>query len=348
MTAIEIDGLTKRYGDVTAVSDLSLTVHSGEVFGFLGPNGAGKSTTINAMLDFTKPTSGSIRVFGHDAQAEPTAIRHRAGLLLEGYGAYPRLTGREHVQHAIDTKDAADDPDELLARVGLTDDADRRAGTYSKGMRQRMAIAVALVGDPDLLVLDEPSTGLDPNGARMLREVVREEAASGTTVFFSSHILEQVEAVADRVGILLDGELTAEGALSDLRGAFETGVTVSLSVSDVTMDLLGALREIDGVEDVSPRDQEIEVRCVGDGETKLRVLNAASDHGVYRDFEIDETSLGDVFSEYTEGDGAPLGDGDGGNGGNGGNTTATTQTRTNGGTTAGSGGRTTESEGGDR
>jgi ABC-2 type transport system ATP-binding protein len=301
MSTIEIDGLTKRYGDVTAVSDLSLTVESGEVFGFLGPNGAGKSTTINTMLDFTKPSAGSIRVFGYDAQERPTAIRRRAGLLLEGYGAYPRLTGREHVEHAIDTKDAADDPDALLERVGLTDDADRRAGEYSKGMRQRMAIAVALVGDPDLLVFDEPSTGLDPNGARMLREVVREEAADGTTVFFSSHILEQVEAVADRVGILLDGELAAEGDLDDLRNAFGAGVSLGVSVDEVSMDLLGTLREIDGVEDVSPLDERIEVRCDGDGATKLAVLNAVSDAGVYRDFSVEQTSLDDVFSEYTNG-----------------------------------------------
>lgn len=299
MSVIEIDGFEKRYGDVTAVSDLSLTVEDGEVFGFLGPNGAGKSTTINAMLDFTKPTAGSIRLFGTDAQDHPTAIRRRAGLLLEGYGAYPRLTGREHVEHAIETKDADDDPDALLERVGLVD-ADRRAGEYSKGMRQRMAIAVALVGDPDLLVFDEPSTGLDPNGARMLREIVREEAADGTTVFFSSHILDQVEAVADRAGILLDGELAAVGTLAGLSETFETETTITLSVDDVSVSLLDSLDEIDGVLSVTPLDTRIEVRCNADGDTKLAVLQTASEAGVYRDFDVEEPSLEDAFSRYTE------------------------------------------------
>ena len=271
------------------------------MFGFLGPNGAGKSTTINAMLDFTKPTSGRIEVFGHDANHESLAIRRRSGLLLEGYGAYPNLTGREHVEHAIETKDADDDPDELLARVGLTDAADRRAGGYSKGMRQRMAIAVALVGDPDLLVLDEPSTGLDPNGARTLRELVREERARGATVFFSSHILEQVEAVADRIGILLDGRLAAVGGVDELRRELGAGTTVDLSVSATPDALHRELRALDGVDEVTARDGHLEVRCDGAGETKLRVLTTVSNAGVYEDFTVSEASLDDVFSRYTGG-----------------------------------------------
>lgn len=301
MSVIEIDRLTKRYGDVTAVDGLSLSVESGEVFGFLGPNGAGKSTTINAMLDFTSPTSGSVRVFGHDAHAESVAVRRRSGLLLEGYGAYPRLTGREHIEYAIETKDADDDPDELLERVGLLAEADRRAGGYSKGMRQRMAIAVALVGTPDLLVLDEPSTGLDPNGARRLRDIVTAEADRGATVFFSSHILEQVEAVADRIAILRGGELEAIGGVADLRERLGTGTTIELAVTDATDELRDRLRVLDGVRGVNAQNGTVAVACDGRGETKLGVLNAAADAGVYRDFKVRETSLDDVFSQYTEG-----------------------------------------------
>ena len=301
MSAIEIDRLTKRYGDVTAVDGLSLSVESGEVFGFLGPNGAGKSTTINAMLDFTTPSSGSVRVFGHDAHEESVAVRRRSGLLLEGYGAYPRLTGYEHVEHAIATKDADDDPLELLERVGLVEAADRRAGGYSKGMRQRMAIAIALVGRPDLLVLDEPSTGLDPNGARRLREVVTAEADRGATVFFSSHILEQVEAVADRIAILRGGELEAVGGVRELRERLGTGTTVELDVTNTTDELHDRLRVLDGVSDVTARNGTVAVACDGRGETKRKVLNAAADAGVYRDFTVREASLDDVFSQYTEG-----------------------------------------------
>jgi ABC-2 type transport system ATP-binding protein len=300
MSLIEIDDFTKRFGRVTAVDGLSLEVEDGEVFGFLGPNGAGKSTTINAMLDFTKPTSGEIRVFGRDANRESVAVRERSGLLLEGYGAYPRLTGREHVQHAIDTKDADDDPDGLLDRVGLLDDADRRAGGYSKGMRQRMALAVALVGEPDLLVLDEPSTGLDPNGARTLREVVREEADRGATVFFSSHILEQVDAVADRIGILLDGSLVAVGEVGQLQQDLGAGATLSVWVSSVPEALLADLRELAGVHEITVRHGRIEIDCDGRGETKLRTLNATADAGVFENFEVRDASLSDVFSKYTE------------------------------------------------
>ena len=301
MSVIEIDRLTKRYGDVTAVDGLSLSVEPGGVFGFLGPNGAGKSTTINAMLDFTTPSSGSVRVFGHDAHEESVAVRRRSGLLLEGYGAYPRLTGYEHVEHAIATKDADDDPLELLERVGLVEAADRRAGGYSKGMCQRMAIAVALVGRPDLLVLDEPSTGLDPNGARRLREVVTAEADRGATVFFSSHILEQVEAVADRIAILRGGELEAVGGVSELRERLGTGTTVELDVTNTTDELHDRLRVLDGVSDVTARNGTVAVACDGRGETKRKVLNAAADAGVYRDFTVREASLDDVFSQYTEG-----------------------------------------------
>jgi ABC-2 type transport system ATP-binding protein len=301
MSVIEIDRLTKRYGDVTAVDGLSLSVESGEVFGFLGPNGAGKSTTINAMLDFTTPSSGSVRVFGHDAHEESVAVRRRSGLLLEGYGAYPRFTGYEHVEHAIATKDADDDPLELLERVGLVEAANRRAGGYSKGMRQRMAIAVALVGRPDLLVLDEPSTGLDPNGARRLREVVTAEADRGATVFFSSHILEQVEAVADRIAILRGGELEAVGGVRELRERLGTGTTVELDVTNTTDELHDRLRVLDGVSDVTARNGTVAVACDGRGETKRKVLNAAADAGVYRDFTVREASLDDVFSQYTEG-----------------------------------------------
>ena len=301
MSVIEVDRLTKRYGDVTAVDGLSLSVEPGEVFGFLGPNGAGKSTTINAMLDFTTPSSGSVRVFGHDAHEESVAVRRRSGLLLEGYGAYPRFTGYEHVEHAIATKDADDDPLELLERVGLVEAADRRAGGYSKGMRQRMAIAVALVGRPDLLVLDEPSTGLDPNGARRLREVVTAEADRGATVFFSSHILEQVEAVADRIAILRGGELEAVGGVRELRERLGTGTTVELDVTNTTDELHDRLRVLDGVSDVTARNGTVAVACDGRGETKRKVLNAAADAGVYRDFTVREASLDDVFSQYTEG-----------------------------------------------
>ena len=303
MPTIECRGVTKRYGDVVAVRDLDLTVPEGEVFGFLGPNGAGKSTTINLLLDFVRPTSGEVRVLGRDARAESVAVRERTGVLPEGFDVYERLTGRQHVEFAVESKDAADDPQAVLERVGIAAAADRRAGGYSKGMRQRLALGMALVGQPDLLILDEPSTGLDPNGAREMREIVREEHARGATVFFSSHILGQVEAVCDRVGILRDGELVAEDSVEGLREAVGTDARLRVSVDGVPDGALDAVRAVDGVSSARVDGDRVVVDCA-DG-AKTGVLGALEEAGAtVRDFETEEASLEDLFLAYTSDEGA--------------------------------------------
>ena len=316
MAAIELDGVTKRFEDVTAVSDLSLTVEEGEVFGFLGPNGAGKSTTINVLLDFVRPTSGTVTVLGHDAREESIAVRERTGVLPEGFDVYDRLTGRAHVEFAVDSKEVDVDPDAVLERVGLADAADRKAGGYSKGMRQRLALAMALVGDPDLLILDEPSSGLDPAGAKEMREIVLSEADRGTTVFFSSHILEQVEAVCDRVGILRGGELVAVDSIDGLRGASDADATLHITVgAAVGDDLLAELRGLTGVSSVD-RDGDDALRVGCDSDAKTTVVTTLEDDGIpVDDFSTQEASLEDLFLAYTEDDGAVADSPDGGEAG---------------------------------
>ena len=301
MAAIELDGVTKRFEDVTAVSDLSLTVEEGEVFGFLGPNGAGKSTTINLLLDFVRPTAGTVTVLGHDAREESVAVRERTGVLPEGFDVYDRLTGRAHVEFAVDSKEVDADPDAVLERVGLGDAADRKAGGYSKGMRQRLALAMALVGDPDLLILDEPSSGLDPAGAKEMREIVLAEADRGTTVFFSSHILEQVEAVCDRVGILREGELVAVDSIDGLRTASDTDASLRITVgAAVNDDLFAELRGLPGVDSVD-RDGDDALRVGCDSDAKTTVVTTLEDNGVpVDDFSTQEASLEDLFLAYTE------------------------------------------------
>jgi ABC-2 type transport system ATP-binding protein len=302
MPAIELTDVTKRYGDVTALQSLDLNVEEGEIYGFLGPNGAGKSTTIDVLLDFVRPTSGEARVLGMDAQRESQAIRQRIGVLPEGFHVYERLTGRQHVNFAIQSKDADDDPDELLERVGIPDAADRKAGGFSKGMQQRLALAIALVGDPELLILDEPSTGLDPNGAREMREIITEEADRGATVFFSSHILEQVEAVCDRVGILKAGELVAEDTIEGLRDAAGTGTTLSVTVDAATDEAIAAARGVPGVTNVAVNGDRLTVTT--ESAAKTDVLDAIEATGVeVVDFATEEASLDDVFAAYTEGQG---------------------------------------------
>ncbi|MFC6827142.1 ABC transporter ATP-binding protein [Halopelagius fulvigenes] len=303
MAAIELDGVTKRYEDVTAVSDLSLTVDDGEVFGFLGPNGAGKSTTINILLDFVRATEGTVRVLGHDAHRESVAVRARTGVLPEGFDVYDRLTGRAHVEFAMDSKGVEGDPDAVLRRVGIADAADRKAGGYSKGMRQRLALGMALVGDPDLLILDEPSSGLDPAGAKEMREIVLQEAERGTTVFFSSHVLEQVEAVCDRVGIMREGELVAEDTIEGLRDAVGTESTLRVTTAGDAIPDTDALTELDGVSSVSTDGETLLVSC--DGDAKTAVIGELESQGVeVTDFETREASLEDLFLAYTgRGDG---------------------------------------------
>jgi ABC-2 type transport system ATP-binding protein len=234
--AIRTEGLTKRYGSTAVVDSLDLVVDADEVFGFLGPNGAGKSTTIGMLLDYVRPTSGSVRVLGRDSR-DVVDVHRRLGVLPDRYGLYPDLTARQHLEFVVDTKGASDDPEALLARVGLADATDQQAATFSQGMEQRLALAMALVGTPDLLVLDEPFTGLDPHGVRTVREIVHEENERGAAVFFSSHVLGQVELVCDRVGIVHEGRLVASGTLDELRRRAD--VEADASVESVFVSLTG-------------------------------------------------------------------------------------------------------------
>jgi ABC-2 type transport system ATP-binding protein len=301
MTAIDATGVSKRYGAVHALDRVDLSVAEGETFGFLGPNGAGKSTFLNILLDFAKPSSGSVEIFGRDCQRESVAVRDRIGVLPEGYSVFDRLTGRQHVEYAIRSKEADDDPMEILDRVGIAAVADRKAGGYSKGMAQRLILGMALAGQPDLLLLDEPTTGLDPNGAAEMRRILKEENDRGATVFFSSHILEQVEAVCDRVGILQAGELVAVDTIQGLRESLGGGTKLVIEPDRLENGTLAKIRRIQGVETAVTEDgPTIEVTCTNDA--KMDILVALRDAGVeVVNFRTEEASLEDMFVEYTGG-----------------------------------------------
>lgn len=298
MVAIETTALTKRFGDVTAVESLDLQIEEGEIFGFLGPNGAGKSTTINMLLDFHRPTSGSATVLGHDAQAETDAIRRRVGVLPEGLELYGRLTAREHLNLCVRMKDAADDPDAVLDRVGLDDDGDRAVSGFSKGMAQRLALGMSLIGSPDLIILDEPTSGLDPNGIQEFRELLRSEAESGTTVFFSSHVLSEVEAVCDRVGIMNEGTLVALDTIDNLRDLAGSGGTVDLTLESVPEGL--ALEQIEGVTDVTIDGTDLRVVCRST-QAKINVIRRVDTQSTVTEMVVKEPSLEDLFNKYTNG-----------------------------------------------
>lgn len=234
MAAIEAGSLTKHYGNHIAINGIDLIVHRGEVFGLLGPNGAGKSTAINMLLGYVTPSEGAATVLGHDVQSEHRIIREKIGVVPERYALYERLTGLEHLKLAGGLKGVDVDTAAVLDRVGLSvNNAERRTAAYSTGMRQRLALGMAIIGDPELLILDEPTSGLDPHGVTLLKQLIREEAADGTAVFLSSHVLDYVESVCDRVGILNDGQLAAVGSIDELRNAADSESTDEVSLTEV-------------------------------------------------------------------------------------------------------------------
>ncbi|GIX50601.1 MAG: ABC transporter ATP-binding protein [Limisphaera sp.] len=219
---IETRGLTRRYGRQTAVDRLDLEVREGEIFGFLGPNGAGKTTTILMLLGLTEPTAGSARVLGHDPVLDPLPIKRQVGYLPENVGFYDDLTAWENLQYIADLNriprfEAARKIESALATVGLADVDDKPVGAFSRGMRQRLGIAELLVKDPRLMILDEPTLGLDPDGTLKMLDLIRDlNRSRGITVMFSSHLLDQVQRICHRVGIMIQGRLVALGTLEEL------------------------------------------------------------------------------------------------------------------------------------
>lgn len=293
MTVIQTTDLTKRYNSDPAVNDLDLEVKDGEVYGFLGPNGAGKSTTIDMLMNYTRPSTGTITVLGLDAQADASEIHARTGILPDQFGVYSTLTGREHVRYILDANNATGNPDAVLERVGLTDAVEKRAGGYSKGMQQRLGLAMAIAGEPELLILDEPFSGLDPYGVRLVRDVVAAERDRGATIFFSSHVLDQVERVCDRVGLLSNGHLIAEGTPLELREM--AGVQTQLHIETDTDDPpVHVLTDLADVQDVSVGSGQIQVTCPRTA--CYRVLETLDDSGFsIQSFDIEQGTIEDAF-----------------------------------------------------
>ena len=240
--AIEASGLTKRFGDHTAVDHLDLSIPQGHVYGFLGPNGAGKTTTMRMLTTLTSPTEGTATIMGSPLTDRESVTRH-IGYLPEEPPVYEELTGREQLSyvaflHDIPEDVAADRIENLLARLDITDDATRRISTYYKGMRQKIGLIQALLPEPAVLFLDEPTSGLDPRAARTVLNVLTELVDEETTVFLSTHILSVVDELADTIGVLHEGRLVAEGSPADLKRRAETGEerTLEQAFLEVTAD----------------------------------------------------------------------------------------------------------------
>ena len=239
---IALEGLTKTYGDFTAVDHLDLSIRKGEIFGLLGPNGAGKSTTILMMMGLTEPDQGNAKVCGIDPVRNPVEVKKKVGYLPEDVGFYNEYSGLENLVftarlNGADRETANKKALELLKRVGLQGVEQKKAGTYSKGMRQRLGLADVLIKDPEVIILDEPTLGIDPAGIRdFLDLIVHLSREEGITVLFSSHQLHQVQQVCDRVGIFVGGKLLAEGNIQSLAGQLFSGRHVQIEGVLVPLD----------------------------------------------------------------------------------------------------------------
>ncbi len=260
---VEVRGLVKTYGDITAVDDVDLTVDRGDVFGYLGPNGAGKTTSLRMMLGLIRPTAGSVRIFGRDPQLSVTALEGVAGF-VEAPRFYPYLDGRTNLRllAALDGGDAPTLVEEVLDVVELTGRGKDKVGGYSHGMRQRLGIAAALLRRPRLLILDEPATGLDPGGMRDMRLLIRRLADDGITVLLSSHLLAEVEELCNRVAIVRKGSIVYEGALDDLRRTAGASYRLRTTDDDRARRVCEAQPGIDAVE--TAPDGAITFRPAGD------------------------------------------------------------------------------------
>ena len=291
--AIETVGLTKRYKSVTAVDDLSFRVREGAVTGFLGPNGAGKTTTLRMVLGLARPSEGTATIQGR-RYVELDEPARTVGANLEVAGAHPGRSGRNHLRAlAAMAGLPASRVDEVLGLVELESAADRRAGKYSLGMRQRLGLAATLLGDPQVLVLDEPANGLDPQGIRWLRDFLRAMAAEGRTVLVSSHVLAEVAQTVDDVVVIDKGRLVTAGTLAEV-----TGGDRAVRVRAVEVDRLAAALDARGIEHHSADDGSLAVT----GATPREVGEAALAGGVaLTELRETEASLEEVFLQLVGG-----------------------------------------------
>jgi ABC-type multidrug transport system ATPase subunit len=290
---VETRALTKRYGDaIVAVHDLDLRVRRGEVYGFLGPNGAGKTTTLRMLLGLVRPTSGQATVLGA-RPGSPEGLA-RMGALVEAPAFYPYLSGRDNLRVVARYAGVSDDRVEaVLDEVRLSDRAGDRSATYSLGMKQRLGVATALLKDPELLILDEPTNGLDPAGMAEMREFMRSLREGGRTLVLSSHLMGEIEQVSDRVGVIRDGSLVAEGTVDELRG--RAGLRVRAEPLSEAARLVGALR---GVDQVTTVDGALDVAV--DTAQAPAINSALVEAGIaVSELYARKASLEDVFLELT-------------------------------------------------
>jgi ABC-2 type transport system ATP-binding protein len=314
---IELVNLTKKYGTFTAVDQLNLTIHKGEIFGLLGPNGAGKSTTILMMLGLTDPTSGSVNVCGINSTSNPIDVKRKVGYLPEDVGFYDDRTGLENLVYTarlngIPRREAEQKAEQLLNKIGLSQAGRKKAGKYSRGMRQRLGLADVLIKDPEVIILDEPTLGIDPTGVREFLDLIVElSKEEGITVIFSSHHLHQVQQVCDRVGIFVKGKLLAEGNIEALSKKLfpDNPYIIELGVVPVSKGLnkhqtltwlKDLLKPVVGITDVKMENTIFHIECSKDVATDISRMIVEAGAGLSH-LTKKEYGLDDIYYRYFEG-----------------------------------------------
>jgi ABC-2 type transport system ATP-binding protein len=310
---IELIDLTKKYGSFTAVENLNLKIGKGEIFGLLGPNGAGKSTAILMMMGLTEPTSGLVKICGINSTRNPIEVKRKVGYMPEDVGFYDDYTGLENLMltamlNGAAREEARNKAENLLMRVGLNQDAAKKAGKYSKGMKQRLGLADILIKNPEVIILDEPTLGIDPQGVKeFLKLIVKLSKEEGHTVLLSSHHLHQIQEVCDRVGIFVEGKLIAEGDIITLSQELFSGnpvmieAEISLTEGHSSIgELKDTISRINGVMTIDLKDTSLVVGCSGDLSDKIARAIVESGAGL-KYLGRKEFGLDDIYHCYFEG-----------------------------------------------
>ncbi len=292
---LEMEGLVKTYRGVRAVDNVSISVTKGEIYGFLGPNGAGKTTSLRMLLGLARPDNGRTAIRGVDPLDDPRTAHTRVGFLPETLSFYRTLTGRQTLRFFAELKGVGTERvDEYLALVGLQGAGDKRVGEYSRGMTQRIGLAQALLGEPEILILDEPTGGLDPIAHRQVKDLLRDRNRQGVTLLFSSHVLSEVQELANRVGVLRKGKLVAEDTVAKLRDKVGLKGTLALTLTNPAPDVAVAVQQLAGVESARLEGNRLIVSC--DASLRFDVAKRADEAGGgVVNMETHDASLEDVF-----------------------------------------------------
>ena len=297
---ITVRNLTKIYADVKAVNNASFSIKKGEIFGFLGPNGAGKTTTIKSILGLIHPEKGDIFVKGINMQQNGKAAKKFIGYLPEKVAFYDNLTALQNMYFYAEMKNISKKECEpLIVEMGLKDAINKKVGKFSKGMQQRLGMARALLGNPPILILDEPSGGLDPRGVALIRNKIKEMKEKGTSVFVSSHILAEVQEVCDRVGIISKGNIVAEDTVNNLRNKLNLKPKLVLELDNITDKLIDAVKKVEGVASVRAIGVMLHVTCDPKAKSKI-VVAVEKAGGNIGNIQIMEPTLEEVFMKFTE------------------------------------------------